>query len=512
VGILAGQGLSSHLLQRLRGGETPDVVLGSLRGNFALAWAVNGSVHLTADQTRSRTILYRKQGREVLASDDPWHVVGDDTTLDLDSVAEFATAGFVSGQHTIFQNVRALQAGERVSFDITGAHSTRYFEYRPTYDRNDSIDQLCVEHDAVIMAAMERSVASIGDRQLVVPLSAGLDSRLIAACLKRMGQERVFCFSYGRPGNPDAEGAREYAKQLGYDWHMVPYEAADMAQMLGSEKVRAFWKMCTAGVSMPFFNDYPALELMQRQEMIEPDAVFMPGQSGDFIVGSHLKYVFDPEVNPDPTSVRAAIVHKHYLMWEDIMRRGWVREAVGQRMDEILDPLPLGTDRERAGAYEYWEWQERQCKHVINEGRTYEFFGHEWRMPLWDVEVMEFWRGCTLEHKVGSYLYREYLATINPGGVFAHERLTGPVYQPGRVAIPPRQRQGLSRVPLLGHLLWLRERYRKHKKNFAYGPTGTAQAYGRTRYLFREPGKRHEGSLLLKDFLRDVYGVRIEKL
>jgi asparagine synthase (glutamine-hydrolysing) len=57
----------------------------------------------------------------------------------------------------------------------------------------------------------------------VVPLSGGLDSRIIVAMLKRLGVEDVICFTYGKKGNREAEISRQVAEALGYRWYFVEY-------------------------------------------------------------------------------------------------------------------------------------------------------------------------------------------------------------------------------------------------------------------------------------------------
>ena len=49
--------------------------------------------------------------------------------------------------------------------------------------------------------------------------------------------------------------------------------------------------------------------------------------------------------------------------------------------------------------YEILEFEDRQVKYVINGQRLYEFFGYEWRLPLWDSLYLNFWEKVPLEYK-----------------------------------------------------------------------------------------------------------------
>ena len=40
--------------------------------------------------------------------------------------------------------------------------------------------------------------------------------------------------------------------------------------------------------------------------------------------------------------------------------------------------------------YEILEYENRQCKYVINGQRLYEYFKYEWRLPLWDNLYLDF--------------------------------------------------------------------------------------------------------------------------
>ena len=61
-----------------------------------------------------------------------------------------------------------------------------------------------------------------------------------------------------------------------------------------------------------------------------------------------------------------------------------------------------------ANAIEYWDFQERQAKFIVNSVRVYEFFGYSWRLPLWDNELIEYFKKIPLSYRMNTNLYRKY--------------------------------------------------------------------------------------------------------
>ncbi len=75
-----------------------------------------------------------------------------------------------------------------------------------------SMDEL----EALLWDVFRRLDKAIGDRPIVVPLSAGYDSRLVVSALHALGRRNVICFSYGKPGGFEITTAKAVAEKLNY--------------------------------------------------------------------------------------------------------------------------------------------------------------------------------------------------------------------------------------------------------------------------------------------------------
>ena len=494
-------------------------LLGKLDGNFAVVAGGPNRIVLATDPVRSIPLFYRQQGGTVAASDDARLLHGSKRTVDEHSLIELATAGYVTGSHTLFAEVSGLQSGELLTWtpDFSLIDRRRYYRYACDYDAEQPVEQLCSEFDQALTTVFMRLIDSLEGRQAVVPLSGGLDSRLVASMLKRCGYRNVFCVSYGIPNNEDTSRSREVAEALGYPWKHLPYSKALWEDALSSEEMREYWSFSSNGVSVPHCDDWPALRMLHDQKEVSDDAVFVPGHTGDFISGGHLKAIFDPVHNDNPSDFNGAMVTKHYSLWDDLVASSNIRDVIDQRLAEVVDEFPRDTDEDMARMYEYWEWQERQAKLIINSVRSYEFFGSSWRIPLWAREIMDFWRKVPLALKMDKYLYRCYLVSHDPTGVFEGEApsalWTREKAQAKRYRTVRGQARALSsRFGPTAAVVRRYDKLRRHMQEYRHHPLGMAKVYGGLRYLLNDSSKRNSLSLLSRDFLRSEYSLEIGDL
>ena len=66
----------------------------------------------------------------------------------------------------------------------------------------------------------------------------------------------------------------------------------------------------------------------------------------------------------------------------------------------------------------YYEFVSRQSKYVMQGQKVFEFYGYEWRLPLWDIEYLRFWEKIPAQFKKNQTLYEEMLVNENWGGVW----------------------------------------------------------------------------------------------
>ena len=106
-------------------------------------------------------------------------------------------------------------------------------------------------------------ISRIGDRQIVVPLSAGNDSRLVASVLKHLGAKNVKCYSYGTKGNFEAKIAKIIADKLGYEWKFVPLTHKSEKKFYASDEFKLYLDYSETFCSVPYFQGLSTIKYLK---------------------------------------------------------------------------------------------------------------------------------------------------------------------------------------------------------------------------------------------------------
>lgn len=400
--------------------------LDGLDGHFSLIVDQPGWSLAASDPVRCYPLIWARDGERVVVTHDGPALearlgLGP---ADIDPVMARAVAlsGFTIGDATLYRAVRQIGPGEYLWIDADGPVQRRYHRWDPWRPDDVAVGDLVEPLSRLNHKLIEDLIAGAGGRTILVPLSAGLDSRFIASGLKAAGYDKVRCVAYGLAGNREAVTSREVARRLGYPWTFVPYTQRTMRQTFHSPDYARYMAYSDSLTGMHFPQEYRMLTVMTAQHGLDRDAIVVNGQAGDFIAGNHVpKTLFEPGGDTEARwrRILEPFLAKHYKNWSSLMTTERLDEIAGLLRSEIAALGGLGEDPAGDhGLYEVCEFQDRQSKYVLNGQRTYEYLGFDHRLPLWDRSYMDFWARAPLAAKRNETLYRTVLERDDWGGVW----------------------------------------------------------------------------------------------
>jgi len=326
--------------------------------------------------------------------------------------AEFLIAGYVTGPDTLFEKIQQIQAGEYLIYKKSDSDYFvhPYFQYLHGKYSDEPEEHLIKRLDDVMAGAFNRLIDTTikQGKTIVVPLSGGLDSRLVVAMLKRLGVSDVICFSYGVKGNRESEMSRLVAEALGYPWLFVEYSKKGCYECFHSDEMLAYQKYASNLTSIPTFQDYLAVKILKQKGKIPDNAVIVPGHTGDMISGGHIPHNIE-DIPKNHDQFVSYTMQRHYIYWKwNNCETNRITKILQDRIQKSGGNIRIHDAESLANAIEYFNFNQRQAKFIINSVRVYEFFGYEWRIPLWDRELIEFFLKIPLKYRINQNLYKKY--------------------------------------------------------------------------------------------------------
>ncbi|WP_445006036.1 asparagine synthase-related protein [Halomonas mongoliensis] len=392
-------------------------VLEQQNGFYALVWEQGGKLYAAVDHIRSIPLYYGIKGDAFFLSDNAEWVrkkVGN-IVMDELSKEEFQLTGYVTGQETLYPDVKQLQAGEFLSINTNVCtpqlKTERYYRFLHTEPENFDEQALYHQLDAAALASIDNLISYANGRQIVIPLSGGYDSRLIASLLKRRGYKNILTFTYGVPGNKESAYSKKVADALGLKWHFIEYSNELWSEIWKTDERWEYQKWASGWSSLSHVQDWLAVKILKQNAIVEQDCIFVPGHTGDFISGGHVPDNAIKDKKASCLELFETIYKKHYSLAPST---GLSERGLHEWSDRILEKTEqavIWNGQDLANAFEKWEWQERQAKFICNSVRVYEFYGYDWWLPLWDMNFCRFWQGVPLEIRKGREWYISYVSS-----------------------------------------------------------------------------------------------------
>jgi asparagine synthase (glutamine-hydrolysing) len=407
---------------------------------FGLIIETSNFIIAASDQIRSYPIFVheKKEGAISVGTSFPSiNEVPHPLSQNHEATEEFLLCGYALGKKTIFREISILPAGNLLVYNKQdGAVVTKsYFQYVPDLSGEASEALLLTQFGTILDKIFGEIVRNSLGRPIWIPLSGGLDSRLILAKLVEHGHSNLTAFSFGLRGNHEIRRARKVANKLGVKWLNLPSRVHQLTKLYSSTDRRRYSNLCFSGQSSPIWLDFEAIYILKTRAMIPNDALIINGFSGDFLFGGHIpdELVKSPRLE----TLSDYIIAKHCSHFTSDHFERCTTAIRDQLLGEYEEIFGLRADvNSLCSFYEYWDWKERQVKAVVSGQRLYDAFHLDWRLPFWNKELMDFWRTIPLSFKLSQSLHLTYLQKYNFRGVFDKLRSTNQLWTPGWRWVP----------------------------------------------------------------------------
>ncbi|MFA5588983.1 MAG: hypothetical protein WC987_09450, partial [Mariniphaga sp.] len=166
---------------------------GQLNGHYSVFVEMPAEKWAVCSHTWSFPLFYRNTGNTIHISDNPEKLLNEESKLQSSSLSRnyFLTFGVTLANTTLIQNIFQILPGELIRFRGDKKESFRLFPYPEKFGKEDekSFDEK--EFYNLLLEVFQRYSNHIKEKQVLLPLTSGYDSRVLGCLLKEFGHRRV---------------------------------------------------------------------------------------------------------------------------------------------------------------------------------------------------------------------------------------------------------------------------------------------------------------------------------
>lgn len=388
-------------------------LVSSLNGIFSVVLQKGNFFASAIDLTRLYPVFYLYRNDKWYISDNPYSLVSSDSSISEDSLLQLRSLDTVFGGNTLIKDIYQVEAGEMVEFKENGMlERHRYFHYNVHSSQLQASDVDSLEK--VLKSAVDRLVKHAAGRQIVMPLSAGYDSRIIISLLKESGYQNVLTFTMGKDSkNSECPIASKVADTLGYPNYSLDAEL--IYKELDLSDFDSYVKYLGAFTNFCWISEYVCLKWLQKNNLLDNDVIVVPGHAGDFFAGMDVTKSLVKEND----SINRLALRLLYSAFES--------DSPVKLLKSVKEQLKNASKYGKYSPSLYLDfiYRNRLSLFASNSSRIYTFMGYEVAFPLWDKSFLEVMRRLPLSQLKDCSLYKDCVERV-----FRRNNIDFPKYYP----------------------------------------------------------------------------------
>ena len=341
---------------------------------------------------------------------------------------------------TLYKGMKTVLPDSVSEWDESGFRAKQVWSVKPNQNRWET------GWDNLVDEMHELSYKTIADvlknqSTWILPLSSGLDSRLIAGVAADVGAN-VYTYAYGTSDMTDVVYSRQIAKALGFPWKHI-----DLPKDFLSKHTRqwADWY----GSSLHFHGMYQMAFLDEIED--EPSGPILCGLIGDTIAGTGLgEYTKFHCTHPTVDHVG----REWFVFWKSDELRSVMKVSIEEAIESNIAEIKKLVDNV-PGAY-------------FQKLQFLRFWGRQRCFTSYQANLSDYWRGVATPFM--DRTYARFCLSL-PLAALDGRRLQGDVYRRyyGRLAVIPGTYASDPFI-LTGRYLLLRRIARFLQKKLHLGP------------------------------------------
>lgn len=397
------QCLSSHsLINYFCGVSTMEEFserLQRLNGIFSVVICKENFVAAAIDTTRLYPVFYSYLDGKWNITDNPYLLLNKNSFISSASQYQMRGSFAVLQGNTLVDGIYQIMPGAITRFFEDGiTENHKYFNYNVGSQAVKYADKSQLL--SVLQDATKRLICRASGRQIVVPMSAGYDSRIILCLLKEQGYTNVLTYTMG--SNVDSSEvyvARKVAQTLGYTHYQIDLNL--VGEELDFSDFDKYVMYEGALTNFCWCEEYACVKWLQKRGLLNKDAIFVPGHAGDFFAGSHLAKSLITEKS-SMLALVYGILFNNFEANRGLKTSYIKKEFITLKAHGDYPP----------SLYNAFVFNNRLPHFIINSARTFTFFGHEVVLPLWDMDFLQLMQKLPMQQMKSSSFYNESVELV----------------------------------------------------------------------------------------------------